>query len=125
MLLWSRRSSNDRDSWARVSGTAGVPACYNRHGRAAGGTMEDDELTFGQWLQRRRKALHLTQQQLGTLVGCAAETIRKYEADSRRPAQDILDHLAAALQVPQREHGAFTRLAGGDLVDLPSTVPVT
>lgn len=84
-----------------------------------------DELTFGQWLQRRRKALHLTQQQLGALAGCAAETIRKYEADSRRPAPDILDHLAAALQVPQRERGAFTRFAGGDLVDLPTAVPAT
>ena len=83
----------------------------------------DDELTFGQWLQRRRKALHLTQQQLGDLARCAAETIRKYEADSRRPSPDVLDYLAAALQIPEHERAAFTHFAEGDLVDLPVAVP--
>src|SRR5829696_3389113 len=86
--------------------------------------MDDNDLTFGQWLQRRRKALHLTQQQLGVLAGCAAETIRKYEADSRRPGPDIIDHLATALQIPERERAAFRRFAAGDLVDLLVTVPV-
>src|SRR5947209_20607236 len=40
-------------------------------------TTMDDDLTFGDWLQRRRKALHLTQQQLGQLARCATDTIRK------------------------------------------------
>lgn len=87
--------------------------------------MDDDDLTFGQWLQRRRKALRLTQQQLGERAGCSAETIRKYEADNRRPAPDILDHLAAALQVPDRDYAAFGRFAGGGLVDLTVAVPAS
>ena len=49
--------------------------------------MDDDELTFGQWLQRRRKALHLTQQQLGGLARCAAETIRFGSAHSCEQAR--------------------------------------
>ena len=43
---------------------------------------------------------------------------------SRRPAPDILDHLATALQIPEREHAAFRRFAGGDLVGLSVAVPV-
>jgi transcriptional regulator with XRE-family HTH domain len=34
--------------------------------------MDEDELTFGPWLQRRRQALHLTQQELGRLATCSA-----------------------------------------------------
>jgi transcriptional regulator with XRE-family HTH domain len=37
--------------------------------------MDADALTFGPWLQRRRRALHLTQPQLGRRAGCAADTI--------------------------------------------------
>src|SRR3954470_8637570 len=46
-------------------------------------------LSFGQWLRQRRKALDLTQEDLAQLVGCSAETIRKYEADKRRPSKQL------------------------------------
>ena len=58
-----------------------------------------DALTFGQWLQRRRLAIHLTQKQLGRLAGCAPDTIRKLEADLRRPSIDIARTLAVALRI--------------------------
>ena len=83
----------------------------------------DDQLSFGQWLRRRRKALHLTQQQLGELASCATSTIRKYEADSRRPDYDILIHLATALQISECDHAAFFRFAGGSLFDVSTYVP--
>src|SRR4051794_21852998 len=85
--------------------------------------MDDDELTFGQWLQRRRKALNLTQQQLGALAGCAAETIRKLEADTRRPSQDVADLLAGALQIPEAERRTFRRFARGDIAEILSPLP--
>jgi transcriptional regulator with XRE-family HTH domain len=49
--------------------------------------MDADVLTFGPWLQRRRHALHLTQQQLGRLAGCAAEIIRlrRIQVDTLMP----------------------------------------
>ncbi len=75
--------------------------------------MDADELTFGQWLQRRRQALHLTQQQLGELAGCAAATIRKHEADARHPSPDVARLLATALQLPGAEHTSFLRFARG------------
>lgn len=40
-------------------------------------------IPFGVWVRRRRRALDLTQQQLGTLVGCATITVRKVEAGGR------------------------------------------
>jgi DNA-binding XRE family transcriptional regulator len=56
------------------------------------------EASFGRWVQRRRKALDLTQVELAHRVGCAAETLRKIEADARRPSRQIAERLAEALQ---------------------------
>src|SRR6185369_14088252 len=85
--------------------------------------MDDDELTFGQWLQRRRKALHLTQQQLGHLAGAAGETIRKLEADERRPSADVARLLARALQIPDAEQRIFLRFARGEALVEPPALP--
>ncbi len=38
-----------------------------------------DIISVGLWIKRRRKALDLTQNELGQRVGCALETIRKIE----------------------------------------------
>src|SRR3954454_12480798 len=84
----------------------------------------DDELTFGQWLQRRRQAPLLTQQQLGHLAGCSTETIRKYEAETRRPSADVARMLASALQLPAAEQGAFARFARGQRADAPAVPSV-
>src|SRR4051812_17847087 len=81
--------------------------------------MDDDALTFGPWLKRRRQALHITQQQLGELAYCAGETIRKYEIGERRPSVEMTGLLAAALQVQEVEHAAFVRFARGEHVSPP------
>jgi predicted ATPase/class 3 adenylate cyclase len=73
------------------------------------------ESSFGRWLQRRRKALDLTQNQLAQRVGCAAETLRKIEADARRPSRQIAERLAHALELPEAEHAAFIRAARAEL----------
>lgn len=79
----------------------------------------DEVLTFGQWLRRRRVALHLTQQELSRLARCAADTIRKIEADVRRPSFDVARLLAVALRLPEAEHVAFIRFARGTENDVP------
>lgn len=86
--------------------------------------MPDDVLTFGPWLQRRRLALHLTQQQLGRLAGCSAAAIRKIEADSRRPSREIAALLARVLRIPEAEHAAFLRFARGERAAAPAVPPV-
>src|ERR671926_1306907 len=81
--------------------------------------MDTVDYSFGQWLQRRRLALHLTQQQLGTLAGCSAAMIRKIEADERRPSPDVLRLLADALQISDAECAAFQRFARGQAYEVP------
>ena len=43
--------------------------------------------SFGLWLKQRRKSLDLTQADLADQVGCSTTTIRKIEADQRRPSK--------------------------------------
>jgi predicted ATPase/class 3 adenylate cyclase/Tfp pilus assembly protein PilF len=74
-----------------------------------------DETCFGRWLQRRRKALDLTQGELARRVGCAVETLRKIEADARRPSRQIAERLADALELPKAEGAAFVRAARPEL----------
>jgi class 3 adenylate cyclase len=79
--------------------------------------------SFGEWVRRRRKALDLTQEQLARQVGCAAITIKKIEADERRPSRQIAERLAESLQLAPAERAAFVRAARGELatdrLDLP------
>ena len=71
------------------------------------------ELSFGQWLKQRRKALDLTQEELAERVGCASETLRKIEADRRRPSRDIAEHLAQAVTQDPAERIAVIQAARG------------
>ena len=72
------------------------------------------ELSFGQWLQRRRRGLGLTQRALGQRVGYAGETIRKVEADQLRPSRQLAEQLADQLELAPAERAAFLRFARDD-----------
>ena len=69
--------------------------------------MEDRTHSFGYWLRRRRKALDLTQEALAQRVSCSGFTIRKIEADERRPSRRLAERLAASLAVPDDERRNF------------------
>ncbi len=69
--------------------------------------MQEGTLSFGYWLRRRRKALDLTQEALGQRVACSGFSIRKIEADERRPSRQLAERLAASLAVPEEERRAF------------------
>ncbi len=73
------------------------------------------EMSFGRWLQRRRKALDLTQEELAQRVPCAAETLRKIEADVRRPSRQTAERLAEALEISESARAAFIRAARAEL----------
>jgi transcriptional regulator with XRE-family HTH domain len=88
------------------------------------------ELTFGQWLKRRRLGLGLTQEELGRRAGYSGITIRKVEADERRPSHEMAERLAAQLELTAEERAAFIRFARdeGILPTLPTysvAVPLT
>ncbi|MEX2535331.1 MAG: tetratricopeptide repeat protein [Trueperaceae bacterium] len=82
-----------------------------------------DEAVFGHWLQQRRKSMKLTQEQLAGLAACSVATIRKVEADERRPSIGIAGRLAEALEVPAGERDAFLRFARGGWSDDPAVTP--
>jgi predicted ATPase/DNA-binding XRE family transcriptional regulator len=75
----------------------------------------DGEISFGHWLKLRRKALRLTQRELAQQVGCAQVTLRKIEADERRPSKQIARRLADLLALAPVERAAFVRAARVEL----------
>src|SRR6266545_2523433 len=71
--------------------------------------------SLGFWIKCQRLALHLTQEELGRLVGCAAITIRKIEADERRPSPQLAEQLARHFDLPVEERAAFLKVARAEL----------
>ena len=67
--------------------------------------------TFGNWLKRRRRALDLTQGALADCAGCSIVTIRKFEADERRPSHQLAELLAGCLQIPAADRAHFISFA--------------
>lgn len=70
--------------------------------------------SFGYWVRRRRKALDLTQEALAECVSCAVVTLRKIEADERRPSQQMAERLAQCLALPAAECPWFIAAALGE-----------
>ena len=83
--------------------------------------------SFGEWVQRRRRTLRLTQQQLADHVGCSVVLIRKIEADSRRPSAQLAARLARFLELPAEQHPAFVKAARAEVammrLPLPAATP--
>jgi transcriptional regulator with XRE-family HTH domain len=65
------------------------------------------DLTFGNWLQRKRKALDLTQAELAQRVGYARVTIHKIETDELHPSRQMAERLADELTIALAERPAF------------------
>ncbi len=79
--------------------------------------------SFGRWLSARRHLLDLTQDELARQVGCSVVTIRKLEADERRPSKQIAERLANSLGIAERERAAFLTFArseaSADMAEVP------
>jgi len=73
--------------------------------------VQDRTHSFGYWLRRRRKALDLTQEALARRVCCSSFSIRKIEADERRPSRQLAQRLAASLAIPEEERRDFLEAA--------------
>jgi predicted ATPase/transcriptional regulator with XRE-family HTH domain len=70
--------------------------------------------SFGTWIRRRRRALDLSQAELADRVGCAPITLRKIEADERRPSTLMAERLAQELGVDADRVEAFIAAARAD-----------
>src|SRR5262249_60021679 len=75
----------------------------------------DSTSWFGEWWRRRRRALDLTRDELALQVGCAAATIKKIEADERRPSKQLAERLAVCLQIPDADRVPFLKAARAEL----------
>jgi WD40 repeat protein/serine/threonine protein kinase/DNA-binding XRE family transcriptional regulator len=88
-----------------------------------------DTASLGEWIRRRRKALDLTREALAQQVGCAIITIRKIEADERRPSRQITERLAECLQIPLGDRAAFMQAARAELavdrIAMPPAPPLS
>lgn len=67
--------------------------------------------SFGSWVQKRRRAMSLTRDQLAEKVGCAAVTIKKIERDERKPSRQVAELLADQLLIPRAARERFLHLA--------------
>lgn len=89
------------------------------------------DISFGNWVKRRRKSLDLTQQELAHRLGCSLSAINKIESDERRPSRQIAALLATHLEIPTEQQEHFLKVARQEksvetLPDLPfSQVPVS
>jgi predicted ATPase/DNA-binding XRE family transcriptional regulator len=72
------------------------------------------EISFGEWLKRRRGAEGWTQQQLAQKISCSTSALRKMESEERRPSAQIVEKLAVVFAIPQNERKTFLRFARGD-----------
>jgi predicted ATPase/class 3 adenylate cyclase len=81
--------------------------------------------SFGEWLKQRRSALLLSRDQLAQQVGCAEITLRKIEADERRPSLAIAERLADLLELRADERTLFLQVARGlaNADGLPPPIP--
>jgi transcriptional regulator with XRE-family HTH domain len=69
------------------------------------------ETSFGNWIKRRRKALDMTQEELGQRVGCSTSAIFKIESDERRPSRQLAELLADCLEIPPEQRALFLKVA--------------
>jgi predicted ATPase/transcriptional regulator with XRE-family HTH domain len=75
--------------------------------------------SFGRWLKQRRTAVGLSQDEFGTRVAASGETIRKFEADTRRPSAQVASLIAEFFNIPHNEREAFVTFARLPIASVP------
>ena len=78
-----------------------------------------DDLSFGQWVQRRRRSLLLTQAEVADQAACSAAAIRKIEADERRPSPRLPSTSRACSTFPMRSMGPLCASRAAKAAALP------
>jgi len=76
----------------------------------------EPEASFGAWLEKRRKALDLTREELSHRAGCSVSALRKIETDERRPSKQLAGILADCLEIPIEDRSSFLKFARGEQI---------
>ena len=74
----------------------------------------DPGASFGAWLEKRRKALDLTREEVAQRAGCSVSALRKIETDERRPSKQLASLLADCLEIPPEDRLSFLKIARGE-----------
>src|SRR6476619_297103 len=77
-----------------------------------------EEISFGTWLRRQRRALDLSRQAFADQVGCAEVTLRRIEAGTLKPSKELANILIEKLGIPESKRSQWISLARG-LTNLP------
>ncbi|HEU5088473.1 MAG TPA: AAA family ATPase, partial [Roseiflexaceae bacterium] len=84
-----------------------------------------EQFSFGYWLRRMRLAHGLRQAELAAQLGIATVTLRKIEADERRPSLQLAERLGQVLGLGEKDRALLLRVVRGDVgpaaLSLPST----
>jgi predicted ATPase/DNA-binding XRE family transcriptional regulator len=78
--------------------------------------------TLGQWLKQRRRILGMTQAELAQKINCSKISIRKIEADERKPSKQVASLMAEVLNIPTQERVAFIHFARSQHAEFPANI---
>src|SRR5215216_569942 len=82
-----------------------------------------EEISFGLWLRKQRRALDLTRQAFADQVGCAEVTLRRIEAGTLKPSKELANILLEKLGVSETERPQWISFARGLSTFPTHTVP--
>jgi transcriptional regulator with XRE-family HTH domain len=69
-----------------------------------------EELSFGVWLRKQRRALDLSRKVFANQVGCAEVTLRRIEAGILKPSKELAGFLLEKLGIPLSSSPASNKL---------------
>src|SRR5688500_16262207 len=72
-----------------------------------------EEISFGVWLRKQRRALDLSRQTFADQVGCAEVTLRRIEAGTLKPSKELANLLLEELGIPQTDRRQWIAFARG------------
>lgn len=61
------------------------------------------EISFGNWLRKQRRALDLSRQAFANQVGCAEVTLRRIETETLKPSKELAGVLLEKPGIPESE----------------------
>ncbi len=72
-----------------------------------------EEISFGVWLRKQRRALDLSRQVFANQVGCAEVTLRRIEDGSLKPSKELVGIILEKLSIPESERSQWVSFARG------------
>lgn len=73
-----------------------------------------EQISFGQWLYKQRRALDLTRQEFADQIGYAEVTLRRVEVGTLKPSKALASILIEKLGIPESERSQWVSFARGE-----------